>query len=224
MKKTIIGLNDNAKELADLIRKKNESIDYINYIDSNNFRLDNKYLFSLAFVVVDYNNQKEINDANNLTNYLRSMYSICVITIACNTKSVKDKLYYNSSAITYIEQVKNLYSHIIIDVIDNINVIFDDSNYIKVCNDNIYYSAKKNHEFKVITSSSKDGFANLKDEIKKYKNYILYVEANELFELQDIEQTLDLLHSHYLTKVDVIFCQRSMPKEFEDINIKLLAF
>jgi hypothetical protein len=42
--------------------------------------------------------------------------------------------------------------------------------------------------------------------------------------LQDIEQTLDLLHNHYLTKVDVIFCQRNMPKEFEDINIKLLAF
>lgn len=59
---------------------------------------------------------------------------------------------------------------------------------------------------------------------KNYKNYILYVEANELFELQDIEQTLDLLHSYYLTKVDVIFCQRNMTKEFEDINIKLLAF
>ncbi len=59
---------------------------------------------------------------------------------------------------------------------------------------------------------------------KNYKNYILYVEANELFELQDIEQTLDLLHNHCLTKVDVIFCQRNMSKEFEDINIKLLAF
>ena len=47
------------------------------------------------------------------------MYSICVITIACNTKSIRDELYYNSSAITYIEKVNNLNDEAIINIINN---------------------------------------------------------------------------------------------------------
>ena len=223
MKKTIIGLNDNTKELADLIRKENESIDYINCIDSKNFRLDDKFLFSLAFVVVDYNNQNEINDANYLANLLHSMYSICVITIACNTKSVKDELYYNSSAITYIEKVNNLNDEAIINRINNIDIIFDDANDIRVGIDDIYYINKNNHEFKVITSSSKDCFANIEEEIKNHKNYILYVEANSLFEIYDIDSTLNLLHLNYKEDVEIIFCSKKR-NESENINIKILAF
>ena len=155
MKEIIIGLNDSTKELANLIRKNNDLIDYINYSESESFRLDEKYLFSLAFVVVDYNNPNEINAANYLTKHLQSMYSICVITIACNTKSIKDELYYNSSAITYIEKVNNLNDEAIINIINNIDIIFGDTNDIRVGIDDIYYINNNNHEFKVITSSSK---------------------------------------------------------------------
>ena len=38
MKELIIGLNDNTKELANLIRKENRLIDYINYSESESFR------------------------------------------------------------------------------------------------------------------------------------------------------------------------------------------
>ena len=40
MKELIIGLNDNTKVLANLIRKENKLIDYINYSESESFRLD----------------------------------------------------------------------------------------------------------------------------------------------------------------------------------------
>ena len=206
MNELIIGLNDNTKVLANLIRKENKLIDYINYSESESFRLDEKYLMSLAFIVVDYNNPNEINVANYLANLLHSMYSICVITIACNTKSVKDELYYNSQAITYIGKVNNLHDETIINIINNIDIIFDDTNDIRVGVDDIYYINKNNHEFKVITSSSKDCFANIEEEIKNHKNYILYVETNNLFEIYDIESTLNLLHLNYKEDVEIIFC------------------
>ena len=95
------------------------------------------------------------------------MYSICVITIACNTKSIRDELYYNSSAITYIEKVNNLNDEAIINIINNIDIIFDDTNDIRVGIDDIYY-INKNHEFNVITSSSKDCFSNIDEEIKNH--------------------------------------------------------
>ena len=223
MKELIIGLDDNTKELANIIRKENNLIDYINYNNSKRFKLDLKYLFGLAFIVVDYNNPNEVSSANYLAKLLNSMYSICVITIACNTKSIKDELYYNSSAITYIEKVNNLIDEAIISIINNIDIIFDDTNDIRVGIDDIYYINKNNHEFKVITSSSKDCFANIEEEIKNHKNYILYVEANSLFEIYDIDSTLNLLHLNYKEDVEIIFCSKKT-NESENINIKILAF
>lgn len=223
MKKIIIGLNDNTKELANIIRKENNLIDYIIYNNPKRFKLDLKYLFGLAFIVVDYNNPNEVSSANYLAKLLNSMYSICVITIACNTRSVKDELYYNSSAITYIEKVNNFNDEAIINIINNIDIIFDDTNDIRVGIDDIYYINKYNHEFKVITSSSKDCFANIEEEIKNHKNYILYVEANSLFEIYDIDSTLNLLHLNYKEDVDIIFCSKKI-NESENINIKILAF
>ena len=223
MKKLIIGLNDNTKVLANLIRKENNLIDYINYNNPKRFKLDLKYLFGLAFIVVDYNNPNEVSSANYLAKLLNSMYSICVITIACNTKSIKDELYYNSSAITYIERVNNFNDEAIINIINNIDIIFADTNDIRVGIDDIYYINKKNHEFKVITSSSKDCFANIEEEIKNHKDYILYVEANSLFEIYDIDSTLNLLHLNYKEDVEIIFCSKKT-NESENINIKILAF
>lgn len=223
MKELIIGLNDNTKVLANLIRKENNLIDYIIYNNPKRFKLDLKYLFGLAFIVVDYNNPNEVSSANYLAKLLNSMYSICVITIACNTKSVKDELYYNSSAITYIEKVNNFNDETIINIINNIDIIFDDTNDIRVGIDDICYINKNNHEFKVITSSSKDCFANIEEEIKNHKNYILYVEANSLFEIYDIDSTLNLLHLNYKEDVDIIFCSKKT-NESENINIKILAF
>ena len=216
MKELIIGLDDNTKELANII-------DYINYNNSKRFKLDLKYLFGLAFIVVDYNNPNEVSSANYLAKLLNSMYSICVITIACNTKSIKDELYYNSSAITYIEKVNNFNDEATINIINNIDIIFDDTNDIRVGIDDIYYINKNNHEFKVITSSSKDCFANIEEEIKNHKNYILYVEANSLFEIYDIDSTLNLLHLNYKEDVEIIFCSKKT-NESENINIKILAF
>ena len=223
MKELIIGLNDNTKVLANLIRKENKLIDYINYSESESFRLDEKYLLSLAFIAVDYNNPNEVISANYLANLLHSMYSICVITIACNTKSVKDELYYNSSAITYIEKVNNFNDEAIINIINNIDIIFDDTNDIRVGVSDIYYINKNNHDFKVITSSSKDCFENIEEEIRNHKNYILYVEANNLFEIYDIHSTLNLLHLNYKEDVEIIFCFKKI-NESENINIKILAF
>lgn len=223
MKELIIGLNDNTKELANIIRKGNNLIDYIIYNNPKRFKLDLKYLFGHAFIVVDYNNPNEVSSANYLAKLLNSMYSICVITIACNTKSVKDELYYNSSAITYIEKVNNFNDEAIISIINNIDIIFDDTNDIRVGIDDIYFINKKNHEFKVITSSSKDCFANIEEEIKNHKNYILYVEANSLFEIYDIDSTLNLLHLNYKEDVEIIFCSKKT-NESENINIKILAF
>lgn len=223
MKELIIGLNDNTKELANIIRKENNLIDYIIYNNPKSFKLDLKYLFGLAFIVVDYNNPNEVSSANYLAKLLNSMYSICVITIACNTKSVKDELYYNSSAITYIEKVNNFNDEAIINIINNIDIIFDDTNDIRVGIDDIYYINKNNHEFKVITSSSKDCFTNIEEEIKNHKNYILYVEANSLFEIYDIDSTLNLLHLNYKEDVEIIFCSKKI-NESENINIKILAF
>ncbi len=223
MKELIIGLNDNTKELANIIGKENNLIDYIIYNNPKSFKLDLKYLFGLAFIVVDYNNSNEVSSANCLAKLLNSMYSICVITIACNTKSIKDELYYNSSAITYIEKANNLNDEAIINIINNIDIIFDDTNDIRVGIDDIHYINKNNHEFKVITSSSKDCFANIEEEIKNHKNYILYVEANSLFEIYDIDSTLNLLHLNYKEDVDIIFCSKKI-NESENINIKILAF
>ena len=223
MKELIIGLNDNTKELANIIRKENNLIDYIIYNNPKSFKLDLKYLFGLTFIVVDYNNPNEVSSANFLAKLLNSMYSICVITIACNTRSVKDELYYNSSAITYIEKVNNFNDEAIINIINNIDIIFSNTNDIRVGIDDIYYINKNNHEFKVITSSSKDCFANIEEEIKNHKNYILYVEANSLFEIYDIDSTLNLLHLNYKEDVDIIFCSKKI-NESENINIKILAF
>ena len=224
MKELIIGLNDSTKELANIIRKENNLIDYIIYNNPKRFKLDLKYLFGLAFIVVDYNNPNEVSSANYLAKLLNSMYSICVITIACNTKSVKDELYYNSSAITYIETINTLYDDCIIKIIKNIYTIFDNTNNIKVSIDDIYYLNKNNHEFKMITSSSQNGFSNIEEEIKGHKNYILYVEANDLFIINDIDSTLNLLHLNYKEDVEIIFCSRKLKNESGNINIKMMAF
>ena len=227
MKELIIGLNDNTKELANLIRKDNESIGYINFVESYDYAINLKESDknSFAYLVVDYNNPLEVSIANDLINILVLYYSMFVITIACNTTNIVDNVCFRSKAITYIEKVNRLNDDRIINDINTISTIISDKNTIKF---NIYdivnIARNVRKDFRIINVSSKDGFANLEKEMGESKNFIFYVEANNLFEIFDLDSTFDLLHLKHKDDTNIIFCSRTLPEEIEYINIKMLAF
>ncbi|MBR6072296.1 MAG: hypothetical protein IKP77_05650 [Acholeplasmatales bacterium] len=215
MKELIIGFNDTTNEIVNALGKENIEVDYINARDidelSSGFQS-----YDIALMIVNYKYLNEVELASKLLKNVIIKHLLKVITIAYNTYSVKDDIYYNSKAITYTNDI--------VSAINNINTIISEKNLIGLDINDIFYFSRKNKEFRIITTSSTGNFLSFYEDIKDSKDYILYVEANSLFEIYDIDSTFDLLRVKYQDKTDIVFCSRMLPDKIEEINIKILAF
>ena len=216
MKELIMSLNGKGEELANLIRKDNMTIEYVNINKDNAYSIKNYHECDVAFLIVDYNNLNEVELAAELLKSTVVRYLLKVITIACNTKSIKDDVYYNSKLITYTDDI--------VSAIETINTIISDNNLIKTNIDDILSLGRRNKEFKIIKSTSSNNFLNFEEDIKESNDCIFYVEANSLFEIYDVDTIIDMINMKHIGNNDIIFCSRMLPDKIEEINIKILAF
>lgn len=215
MKELIIGFNDTTKEIVNTARKENIEVDYINVKDID--ELSSKFhLYDIAFMIVNYKYLNEVESASELLKNVIIRHLLKVITIAYNTYSVKDDVYYNSKAITYVNDIGAALS--------TINKIISKKNLIGLDINDIFCFGRKNKEFRIITSSSSDNFLNFEEDIKGTKDCIMYVEANSLFEICDVDSIIDMINMKHNDNHDIIFCSRMLPDKNEEINIKILAF
>ncbi len=214
MKELIIGFNDKTKELVNSIRKDNESIDYVGVTSDDSVLINNYDEYDIALMIVDYSKHGEVELASKVLNSTIVKYLLKVVTIACNTGSVKDDVYYLSKVITYV-------NNDVTYAIESINEIISDKNMIKLDIDDIFSKGRKNREFRIITSSSNNNFDDFKGDIK---DCIFYVEANRLFDVFDLDEIIKISKIHDFKDIDVIYCSRRLQDKIDDINVKILAF